>query len=83
MLEIPLNYGWEFVFECTDGFLSGGSAKTETVDLPHTCAATPFDYFDESVYRTVCGYRKRISVPAEWAGKRIFLNIGASSSLFF
>lgn len=78
MEKIAFNRGWDFVFECTDGFISGDPAECEKVDLPHTVKETPFSYFDESIYQTVCGYRKRFAVPDEWADKRVFLNIGAA-----
>ncbi len=79
MEKRPLNFGWEFVFECSDGFLRGEAADVSVVDLPHTVVETPFDYFDESVYQTVSGYRKRIEVPAEWKERRVFLNIGGAA----
>ena len=77
--KIAFNHGWEFIFECTDAFLAGDAANAETVDLPHTVRETPFSYFDESIYQTVCAYRKRFDVPAGWADKRVFLNIGAAA----
>ena len=70
--HINLNRDWEF----TEHF--GDFSHPITVSLPHTCRETPYDYFDESVYQMVCGYRKRLAVPAEWANKRIFLWIGAA-----
>ena len=77
--RIAFNHGWEFIFECTDDFISGASLPTDTVDLPHTVRETPFSYFDEHIYQTVCGYRKRFAGPEDWAGKRVFLNIGAAA----
>ncbi len=70
--RVDLNRDWEF----TEDFADFGAAVT--VSLPHTCRETPYDYFDESVYQMVCGYRKRIVVPDEWAGKRVFLCVGAA-----
>ncbi len=78
--RIDVNYGWEFVRECDAAFLLGQPrADAERVDLPHTCAVTPYDYFDESVYQMLCGYRKRVSVPKDWRGKRVFLHFGAAA----
>ena len=75
-----VNFGWEFVKECDAAFLLGQPrADAERVDLPHTCAVTPYDYFDESVYQMLCGYRKRIPVPEDWRGKRVFLHFGAAA----
>ena len=70
--RIDLNRDWEF----TEDFADFSGART--VSLPHTCRETPYDYFDESVYQMVCGYRRRIAVPAEWAGRRVFLCVGAA-----
>ena len=78
--KIDVNFGWEFVKNCDASFLLGQPcADAETVDLPHTCAVTPYDYFDESVYQMLCGYRKRVSVPEDWRGKRVFLHLGAAA----
>ena len=76
-MHIALNRDWTFTRQFDEAFL-GGAGSFETVDLPHTCVETPYDYFDESIYQMVCGYRRVLSVPAEWAGRRVFLNIGAA-----
>ena len=70
--HIDLNREWEFTEHFED------FSAPVTVSLPHTCRETPYDYFDESIYQMVCGYRKRIAVPDEWAGKRVFLCVGAA-----
>ena len=70
--KIDLNRNWQFT-ENFDDF-----SAPVTVSLPHTCRETPYDYFDESVYQMVCGYRRTLDVPADWAGKRVFLCIGAA-----
>ena len=77
--RIALNRGWEFTENYTEGFLRGEAGEDiSLVELPHTCKEVPYHYFDESIYQMVCGYRKRIAIPAEAAGKRIFLEIGAA-----
>ncbi len=77
--RIGLNRGWTFTERFSDTFLAGKVVSDlETVDLPHTCKLTPFDYFDESVYQMVCGYRKVFFAPESWRGKRVFLRIGAA-----
>ena len=79
--RIALNDGWEFTRSFTDAFLQPGSPADETVRLPHTCAETPYDYFDESVYQMVCGYRRTLTVPAEWADKCLLLTVGAAGHM--
>ncbi len=74
---LPLNDGWEFTPACDRAFLTGeGSA--EAVRLPHTCKVTPFDYFDESIYQMVCGYRRRLHL-SERGGRRVFVCFGAAA----
>ena len=78
-LRIELNRGWSFTDDFSDAFLRGESVTAlQEVELPHTCRETPFDYFDEGLYQMVCGYRRTISVPQDWTGKRVFLRIGAA-----
>ena len=76
--HIDLNNGWEFTRQFSEEFLRGGGEDVTTVRLPHTCAETPYDYFDESVYQMVSGYRRTLTVPEEWAGKRLILTVGAA-----
>lgn len=76
---IQLNDGWEFTPSFDSGFLSGErSADITTVRLPHTCRATPYDYFDESIYQMVCGYRKRLDL-SEKGDRRAFVCFGAAA----
>ncbi len=70
--RIDLNRDWKFT-ENYDDF-----SAAETVSLPHTCRETPYDYFDESIYQMVCGYRRTLHIPEEWSGKRVFLCAGAA-----
>ncbi|MBE7007647.1 MAG: glycoside hydrolase family 2 protein [Ruminococcaceae bacterium] len=70
--RIAWNRDWQF----TEDFDDFTGART--VSLPHTCRETPYDYFDEGAYQMVCGYRKTLRVPEAWAGKRVFLCVGAA-----
>ena len=74
---IPLNRGWEFTDSFSDDFLRG-IGSFPMAELPHTCREVPYNCFDESLYQMDCGYRIRLSVPPQWAGKRVFLRIGAA-----
>ena len=76
--RMELNFGWEFTERFDEAFARGEAAETQTVDLPHSTKEVPFHYFDESLYQMDCGYRKRITVPASWAGRRVFLCVGAA-----
>ena len=78
--RIDCNFGWEFTPAWSEGFARDENVPgLAQVALPHTCAETPYDYFDENCYQMVCGYRRRISVPEDWRGKRVFLTLGAAA----
>ena len=71
----------------TEAHSGGGDAEDrdqgaviQSVRLPHTCRVTPYDYFDESIYQMVCGYRRVIEVPETGVpvGKRVFLVVEAA-----
>ena len=55
--RVDLNRDWEFTGNFDD------FSAAARVSLPHTCRETPYDYFDESVYQMVCGYRRTLAVP--------------------
>jgi len=74
---IHINDGWEFTPSFDDAFLSGGG-EAEQVRLPHTCKVTPFDYFDESIYQMVCGYRRRLDL-SDLGDRRAFICFGAAA----
>lgn len=79
MLKIPCDRAWGYTRVFSEAFAHGeGGDDIVTVDLPHTCAETPYDYFDESAYAMVSGYRRRLTVPEDWRGKRVFLCVGAA-----
>ena len=74
---IHLNNDWEFTPEWNTGF-AAGEGEAEIVRLPHTCAVTPYDYFDESIYQMVCGYRRRLDL-SERGDRRVYICFGAAA----
>ena len=74
---IDINNNWEFTPSFSSEFMNGGG-EAQTVRLPHTCAETPYDYFDESIYQMVCGYRKRLDL-SDRNGRRAFVCFGAAA----
>jgi len=73
--RFDLNDEWFFAkrFEeelITQKYAEGGM---ERIRLPHTVVTTPYNYFDESVYQMVSGYRRHLQIPAKWKGKRLRL----------
>ena len=77
--RIDLNFDWEFTPQWSERFARGEAVpEAERVALPHSCAETPYDYFDERCYQMLCGYRRRIDVPETWRGRRVYLTFGAA-----
>ena len=74
---IHMNDGWEFTPAFDNDFLLG-AGEAEKVRLPHTCKTTPYDYFDESIYQMVCGYRKRLDLSGR-CGRRAFICFDAAA----
>ncbi|MBO4881235.1 MAG: glycoside hydrolase family 2 protein [Firmicutes bacterium] len=76
-----LNDDWLFSEVFEDGMkeLSYDEGAMTPVRLPHTVKETPFDYFDESCYQMVSGYRRRFTAPEEWRGKHVELTFGGAA----
>lgn len=74
---LHLNDGWEFTPVFDNDFLSG-AGEAEKVRLPHTCKTTPYDYFDESIYQMVCGYRRRLDL-RDRGSRSVFICFGAAA----
>ena len=78
MREIrSINNGWEFTPHWSAAF-SRGAGTAQKVRLPHSCALTPFHYFDESVYQMISGYRRRLDL-SERAGRRAYVVFEAAA----
>ena len=77
--RINCNFDWEFT-PCWSSAFARGEVVPDAVrvSLPHTCAETPYDYFDEHAYQMLCGYRRWIDAPEDWRGKRVYLTVGAA-----
>lgn len=73
MAKIYLNKGWRFTEHFTDSLLQADCDEStlESIRLPHTCKELPYNYFDENLYQMISGYRRILSVPAEWKEKSI------------
>ncbi len=79
-MMLSLCNGWEFTSQWTDDFLEGrGSFRP--VRLPHTVQELPLHYIDHKAYQMLCGYRKRLPIPAEYAGKRLFLQFDGAAHI--
>ena len=51
--------------------------ELESVRIPHTVKALPYNYCNENDHQRLCGYRREFFAPAEWAGRTVLLTFGA------
>ena len=58
----------------------------QSVRIPHTVKQTPYNYFDDSIYQMVSGYRRTFRADMTWKDKNIILHFeGAAhkATVFF
>ena len=77
---ISICSGWEFVPSWNDEFMAG-LGEAEIVRLPHTVKEIPLHYAGPEDYEMVCGYRRRLPVPEEYRGKRLFLRFDGAAHI--
>ena len=77
---LSLCNNWEFTENWTEEFASGAGTAA-AVRLPHTVKEMPLHYADHTSYQMVCGYRKRIELGEELAGKRLFLQFDGAAHI--
>lgn len=75
---ISLCEHWEFTDTWSAAF-SSGEGLGKAVRLPHTARETPLHYAAPEQYALLCGYRRRLHIPAEYAGKRLFLQFDGAA----
>ena len=78
-MRIDINDGWEFTPKYNDELSAPIYKVGDTVEvrIPHCVKVTPFNYFNNKDYEMISGYRKVLSLPREWEGKRLFLTFDA------
>ena len=72
--------GWEFTESWSESF-AAFSGAAEAVRLPHSVRPLPQNYALPDDYEMVCGYRRCLDVPPEWAGKRLFLQFDGAAHI--
>ena len=77
---ISLCNQWEFTSQWSESFLNF-EGDCETVRLPHTVRELPLHYIDHNDYQMVCGYRRKLDVTPEMAGKRLFLQFDGAAHI--
>ena len=64
-----LNYGWQYTDEFNRQLLSlNKKLKLQNVDIPHSVVITPFNYFSETLYQKISGYRKTFKTSCQRSG---------------
>ena len=71
---------WEFTPNWSEEF-QAGLGKVEGVRLPHTVKEIPLHYAGPEDYEMVCGYRRRLPIPEEYRGKRLFLRFDGAAHI--
>ena len=71
---------WEYTSEWFDGFALG-EGDGEAVRLPHTVAQMPLHYADHERYQGICGYRRKLELGPELAGKHIFVQFDGAAHI--
>ena len=77
---ISINNGWEFTPEWSGSFLDYSSEGMQ-VRIPHNVKDLPLHYADNRSYEMISGYRRKIVVPKEAAGKRVFVCFEAAAHI--
>ena len=71
---------WEFIPNWFDAFALG-EGEGLPVRLPHTVKEMPLHYSDQKAYEMVCGYRKKLDLGPELAGKKLFLQFDGAAHI--
>ncbi len=77
-MRIYINNDWQFNNTYDEEMLGRNfNGKCEIVRIPHSVVTTPFNYFDESIYQMVSGYRKVFTPDPSWKGRTVLLTFDA------
>ncbi|MBQ3277048.1 MAG: glycoside hydrolase family 2 protein [Oscillospiraceae bacterium] len=79
-MKISLCNEWEYSPAWSEAFAAGGG-EAEAVRLPHTSGEVPLHYALPEHYERVCGYRRRLRIPAEYADRRLFLQFDGAGHI--
>ncbi len=75
-LVLPINRGWRYRAAKVEGAHAPefNDAGFDRVVIPHTNIRLPWHDFDDAQYEFISTYRRRFRLPAEAAGKRVFVD---------
>ena len=77
---ISLCSGWEFTPVWSEEFLRF-EGTAEAVRLPHTVKEIGLHYAGPQDYEGISGYRRKLNIPADYAGKRLFLQFDGAAHI--
>ena len=77
---LSLCNNWEFTQIWSEAFAQG-KGDAQAIRLPHTVCELPLHYIDHKAYQMRCGYRRTLSIPAEYTGKRLFLQFDGAAHI--
>ena len=76
-MRIYLNDHWLFTRKFTEAFLTGSPAGEQVVRIPHTVTETSYDYFDETEYQMISGYKRNVFIEESASGQSVVLHFEA------
>lgn len=73
---LPINQQWYYKpsFEPADVASGIEKERFSQVQLPHANIELPYNYFDDRDFRFVSCYKRVLSIPEQWQGRRIFID---------
>ena len=75
-----INNDWEYTPNWTEEFFRFGG-RAESVRLPHNVGEQPLHYSAPEQYEGLVGYRRRLYIPEDAAGKRLFLQFDGAAHI--
>ena len=78
---LSLNSGWIFTENWSEAFLNGRDHGVREVRIPHTVKVLPLHYIDHNDYQMISGYRRKVLIPKEAEGKRVFLQFDGAAHI--
>ena len=75
-----INNDWEYTSRWSEEFMRF-EGTAEAVRLPHNVGALPLHYAAPENYAGLVGYRRKLFIPEEAAGRRVFLQFDAAAHI--
>ena len=76
-----INSSWQFSETWSEDFLNWKDEDVKEVRIPHTVKMLPLHYADDRSYQMISGYRRKLMIPEEAKGKRVFLRFDGAAHI--